>query len=336
MRAAVEILTGNDMNSIDRAREILDIEIEQLQVVRNSLGEGFARAVSLILECLGRGGKIVVTGVGKSYHIGQKISGTLSSTGSTSVSLHASQAAHGDLGILNRADVLLAISFSGESDELTAILPYAKREGIRVIAVTGAPGSSIARLCDEIIVIPVQREACPFNLAPTASTTATLAVGDALAIVLLEARGFGREDYARLHPGGAIGSALLLKVSDFMRKDQALAMVRTGAKVRDAILAMTTARAGCVGVVDADGRVSGIFTDGDLRRLLTGGTGDVSEVMLESVMTKAPITVRESDLAVTVLKVFEEHRIDDLLVVDGDGRLVGLVDIQDLPRCKIL
>lgn len=324
------------MNTIKRAREILDIEIEQIQVVRNALGGGFERAVALILECLGRGGKIVVTGVGKSYHIGQKISGTLSSTGSTSVSLHASQAAHGDLGILDRDDVLLAISFSGESDELTAILPYAKREGIRVIALTGAPDSSIARLSDEVIVVPVQREACPFNLAPTASTTATLAVGDALAIVLLEARGFGREDYARLHPGGAIGSALLLKVSDFMRKDRALASVGAGAKVKDAILAMTSARAGCVGVVDAEGRVAGIFTDGDLRRLITGGAGDISEVLLDTVMTRRPVTVRDCDLAATVLKIFEEHRIDDLLVVDGAGRLVGLVDIQDLPRCKIL
>lgn len=324
------------MNNIDRAKEILDIEIEQLRVVRNSLGAGFDRAVTLILERLGRGGKIVVTGVGKSFHISQKLSATLSSTGSTSVSLHPSQAAHGDLGILNREDVLLAISFSGESDELTAILPYVKREGIRVVALTGIPDSSIGRLSDEVIAIPVVREACPFNLAPTASTTATLAVGDALAIVLLEARGFGKEDYARLHPGGAIGSALLLKVSDIMRKDQRLAFVHVGAKIKDAILVMTSARTGCVGVLDADDRVAGIFTDGDLRRLITVGMNDISETSLDSVMTRKPVTVRDCDLAVTVLKVFEENRIDDLLVVDAAGHLVGLVDIQDLPRCKIL
>ena len=324
------------MKMIKRAREILSIEIKELQRVRAQLGQDFSRAVQIILDGLNRDGKIVVAGVGKSFHIGQKIAATLSSTGSPSVTLHPSQAMHGDIGILGGHDVLLALSHSGESAEILEILPVAKRLGATIVAMTGAAQSALARASDEVILIPVRREACPFNLAPTASTTAMLAMGDALAIVLLEARGFRKEDFAKLHPGGAIGRTLLLRVADIMRKDNRLARIGTQAKVKDAILAMTSARAGAVGIVDGDGKLAGIFTDGDLRRLITQRHGAIANLPIRAVMTRAPITIRADDLAVEVLKIYEERTIDDLLVVDGKRRLVGMVDIQDLPKFKIM
>jgi arabinose-5-phosphate isomerase len=324
------------MKMVKRAREILDIEIKELQRVRAQLGKDFSRAAQIILDGLKRDGKIVVAGVGKSFHIGQKIAATLSSTGSPSVTLHPSQAMHGDIGILGSNDVLLALSHSGESAEILEILPVVKRLGATIVAMTGAAESALARASDEVILIPVRREACPFNMAPTASTTAMLAVGDALAIVLLEARGFRKEDFAKLHPGGAIGRTLLLRVADIMRKDKRLARVGAHAKVKDAILAMTSARAGAVGIVDRTGKLVGIFTDGDLRRLITQRRGAIANLPIRAVMTRAPITVRTEDLAVEVLKIFEEHTVDDLLVVDGKRRLVGMVDIQDLPKFKIM
>jgi len=324
------------MKMVKRAREILEIEIKELQRVRAQLGQDFSRAVQVILDGLNRDGKIVIAGVGKSFHIGQKIAATLSSTGSPSVTLHPSQAMHGDIGILGGHDVLLALSHSGETAEILEILPVAKRLGATIVAMTGVAASALARASDAVILIPVRREACPFNMAPTASTTAMLAVGDALAIVLLEARGFRKEDFAKLHPGGAIGRTLLLRVADIMRKDKRLARIGTRAKVKDAILAMTSARAGAVGIVDKDGKLTGIFTDGDLRRLITQQRGAIANLPIRSVMTRSPITIRAEDLAVEVLKIYEEHTIDDLLVVDGKRRLVGMVDIQDLPKFKIM
>ena len=324
------------MKMVKRAREILDIEIKELQRVRTQLGQDFSRAVQIILDGLNRDGKIVVAGVGKSFHIGQKIAATLASTGSPSVTLHPSQAMHGDIGILGGRDVLLALSHSGETAEILEILPVVKRLGVTIVAMTGVAQSALARASDKVILIPVRREACPFNMAPTASTTAMLAVGDALAIVLLEARGFRKEDFAKLHPGGTIGRTLLLRVADIMRKDKRLARIGTQAKVKDAILAMTSARAGAVGIVERTGKLVGIFTDGDLRRLITQQRGAIANLPIRTVMTRAPITVRTEDLAVEVLKIFEEHTIDDLLVVDGKRRLVGMVDIQDLPKFKIM
>ncbi len=323
------------MKTIKRAREILDVEIEQLQKVRDELDRGFSRAVKLILDCLGHDGKIVVTGMGKNFHVGQKISATLASTGSASVAIHPSQALHGDIGVFSRNDVLLALSYSGESDDIIAILPAVKRQGGRIVAVTGVKDSALARLSDETILMAISREACPFNMAPTASTTATMAVGDALAIVLLEARGFKKEDFAKLHPGGTIGKTLLLKVCDIMRGADRLAMVGEAATVHEAVLAMTRARAGCVGVRDRTGRLIGIFTDGDLRRLISQD-GGIPQKPIKAVMTRNPVTVREDDLAVDVLKVYEKHNIDDLLVVNRARRVTGIVDIQDLPKFKIL
>ncbi|MDD5482985.1 MAG: KpsF/GutQ family sugar-phosphate isomerase [Kiritimatiellae bacterium] len=323
------------MKAIKRAREVLAVEILEINRVKRSLDKRFSRATRLILESLKQGGKIVVTGVGKSYYIGQKISATLSSTGSPSVVLHPSQAMHGDLGIIGKADVLLALSYSGESDELLAIIPAARRQGAKIIVMTGVEKSAAALAGDEIIHTPVAREACPFNLAPTASTTAALAVGDALAIVLLEARGFKKEDYAKLHPGGAIGRTLLLKVADIMRQGDRLASVPVNAKVKDAILAMTSARSGSVGVVNKMGRIAGIFTDGDLRRMISRKR-NIPEWPVRSVMTPHPVTIRENALAIDALKIYEERDIDDLLVIDSAQRLVGMVDIQDLPKFKIL
>jgi len=323
------------LNYLDRAREILDIEIAGLNKVRDGLNGEFNRAVDCILKVLAANGKIVVTGVGKNLLIGEKISATLASTGSTSVILNPTQAMHGDLGIVSRGDLVLAISYSGESDEIIKLIPMVKRLGVKIVAMTGVRESALAQLSDECISVTVDREACPFNMAPTTSTTATLAVGDALAIVLLEARGFDKEDYAKLHPGGTIGRSLLLRVADIMRRDDRVPTVSPTTCVKDAILAMTQARSGSAAVVDTERRLVAIFTDGDLRRHL-GTDSTILNAPVEKVMTRSPITVTADQLAVEVLVLFEKHKIDDLLVVDNDNRLVGAIDIQDLPRLKIM
>ncbi|MDZ4199701.1 MAG: KpsF/GutQ family sugar-phosphate isomerase [Kiritimatiellia bacterium] len=322
------------MSYTEYAKEVLDIEIEQLRKVRDSLDGDFDRAVDLILQQLALGGKIVLTGVGKNLPIAQKIAATLTSTGCPSVVLHPSEAMHGDLGLLLPNDIVLALSYSGASEELLPLLPAIKRCGVRLISFTSDPDSPLGRAGDAIIPIRVDREACPFNIAPTASTTAELAVGDALAMVLLRARGFRREDFAKLHPGGAIGRTLLLRVADLMRTGERMARVRESATVRDAVLEMTRARAGAVAVVDEFQVVQGIFTDGDLRRNLDDPR-PLADRPIAEVMTRNPIHVRDQALAVEVLRLFEEHNIDDLIVLDAEGRLAGLVDLQDLPKMKI-
>jgi arabinose-5-phosphate isomerase len=323
------------IDPIRRAREIIELEAAGLQKVAKGLNEGFAQAVEAILRSSTAGGKVVVTGIGKNLHIGEKISATLASTGTTSVMLNPAQAMHGDLGILRSGDILLALSYSGESDELINLIPLIRRFGVQVIALTGKPASTLARLCDIVISAAVDREACPFNMAPTTSTTATLAVGDALAMVLLETRGFQIEDYAKLHPGGAIGRTLLLRVADIMRKPDRVASVPAGAKIKDAILAMTQARTGSAAIIDKQGRLLGIFTDGDLRRQLPQHP-DLVDLPVDRFMTRSPITVKQDQLAVDVLRTFEQHNIDDLLVLDARRRLVGAIDIQDLPKLKIM
>jgi len=317
-----------------RAREVLDVEIEGLQNVRAAIGDSFSRAATLMLDCLDQKGKIVVSGVGKNLHIAEKLSATLASTGATSVVLHPTQAMHGDLGILSRGDVLLALSYSGASEELLKILPVVQRLGIPIVGMTAEPESELARCSTEVLSVAVEREACPFNMAPTTSTTATLALGDALAMVLLDARGFRKEDYALLHPAGAIGRTLLLHVSDIMRTGERLACVVETANVESALFAMTQARAGSVAVVDAGNKVLGIFTDGDLRRHVA--RADLLTLPIRDLMTVDPFSVNPDQLAVNVLKIYEDHAIDDLLVVDDDGCLVGAIDIQDLPKLKIL
>lgn len=323
------------MNFVKRAQEIIDLEMQGLKKVRSSLGHEFSQAVELILRALAGRKKIVVTGMGKNLHIAEKVSATLASTGSTSVVLNPAQAMHGDLGILNNGDILLALSYSGESDELVALLPSVGRLNVKIITITGNAKSSLGKCSDVVIPVTVDREACPFNMAPTVSTTVTLAVGDALAMVILEARGFKKEDYAKLHPGGAIGRALLLRVSDIMRTGKRIAIIRKGAKVKDGLVAMTRARAGSVSVLDSKSHLLGIFTDGDLRRHIPEQS-NLLEMPIEQVMTHNPINVTGDELAVDVLKIFEEHNIDDLPVVDSKKRLIGSVDIQDLPKLKIL
>ncbi len=324
-----------DVNYIEAAREVLQIEQDALGLIKDRLDGGFERGVELMLETLESGGKIVITGMGKSFHVGQKVAATLTSTGSPASVMHPSEAMHGDFGILQQHDILLVLSYSGASDELIALIPMVKRLDVRVITVTGVTDSPLAVVSDAVIPITVEREACPFNMAPTSSTTATMAMGDAIAMVLLKARGFDMDDYARLHPGGAIGRTLLLHVEDIMRKEDRVASVSEEAVVKDAVLAMTRARAGSVAVVDQDNRVKGIFTDGDFRRHFDD-LANLAEKSIQAVMTADPVTVRSDALAVDVLSIFETHQIDDLLVVDSEGRLSGLVDIQDLPKLKIL
>lgn len=323
------------MDYLRRAREVMDVEMAGLKKVRDNLGPEFGRAVDILIRGLAAGGKIIVTGVGKNLPIGQKIASTLTSTGATSLVMHPQEALHGDLGLLGKEDVVLALSYSGESDELVNLLPLLKRRELPIIAITGRRDSMLAGSSEVVLVAAVEREACPFNLAPTASTTATLALGDALAMVLLEARGFRKEDFATLHPAGAIGRALLLRAADIMRKGERVARVKQGATMQEAILAMTSARSGSVAVLDEQDRVLGIVTDGDLRRHLAEGT-DIRQLAVEKVMTVKPVMVRDSHLAAEVLAIYEKHNIDDLLVTDGEGRLLGMIDIQDLPKMKIL
>ncbi len=317
------------------AAQAIDIEIEALRLTRDAIGASFADAVDLMLKAVSRHGKIVVTGVGKNLPIAEKISATLASTGAASVVLNPVQAMHGDLGMLDRNDILLALSFSGASEELLVLMPAVRRLGVPVIGITGCRDSPLAGCCNLVLDVAIAREACPFNMAPTASTTATLALGDALAMVLLDARGFRRDDYARLHPAGAIGRTLLTRVADIMRTGARVASVPLEASVQDALVAMTSARVGAACVVDPLGKLAGIFTDGDLRRHLTSNPQALA-MPLSQAMTSKPIRVRAEQLAVDVLRLFERHKIDDLPVVDDEDILVGYIDIQDLPRLKII
>ncbi len=323
------------MDYLERAREVFDIEIAGIRKVMQSLDGGFTAAVDAMLSAIAGGGKVVVAGVGKNWHIGNKMAATFTSTGTPAVALHPIEAMHGDFGILGDRDILLALSYSGASDELIALLQPVKRKGVPIIALTGALDSPLAQHADIIVSVKVDQEACPFNMAPTASTTATLALGDALAMVLLDARGFRIEDYAKLHPGGAIGRTLLLRVEDVMRTGERSAIVASGSTVRDALIAMTRARAGCVAIVEDDSTLAGIMTDGDLRRHLIA-TPNLVDRPVEEVMTRNPITLTRDQLALEILNIYEKHNIDDLIVVDAQNRVIGAVDIQDMPKLKIL
>jgi len=323
------------LDYLKRAREVLDIEIAGLETLKNEMGEGFIRAVDAIRATVGNGGKVVITGVGKNLHIGNKIAATLTSTGTPAVVMHPIEAMHGDFGILGDRDILLAMSYSGASDELIALLQPVKRKGVQIIAMTGETDSPLAQHSDIIVSIRVDQEACPFNMAPTTSTTATLALGDALAMVLLQAHGFEIEDYAKLHPGGAIGRTLLLRVGDVMRTGERCAQVEVGKPVREALIAMTGAQSGCVAIVEDGDQLVGIVTDGDLRRHLIE-TPNLVDQPIESIMTANPITLSKDQLALEILNIYEKHNIDDLIVVDENNCVIGAVDIQDLPKLKIL
>src|SRR5881396_3790887 len=311
------------MSHLNRAREVFDIELAGLKAVRAQLDEAFDRAVELMVHALRQRAKIVVVGVGKSGNIGHKIAATLTSTGSTSVLLHSVDALHGDLGVVSDGDVILALSYSGETEELLKLLPALKRFSVKIIALTGAPKSTLTQHSDVALNVRVPREACPFNLAPTASTTAMLALGDALAMAVLQARGFQKTDFARYHPSGAIGRALLLRVGDIMRSGPRNAVAPETVSVKQALLVMTQARSGSVSVVNSRGKLAGVFTDGDLRRRIAAEDNVLAQP-LAKVMTRNPVAVREDALAVEALKIFNERNIDDLIVVNARKEPVGL------------
>ena len=310
-------------------------EIEALGSVAAGLDDAFARAVQCLVEALGRRNKVVVAGVGKSGNIGRKIAATLSSTGAPAVVLDPVDALHGDLGVVHEGDVVLVLSYSGESDELVHLMPALKRFGVSIVGLTGSSGSTLGRYADVVLNCRVPREACSFNLAPTSSTTAMLVMGDALALTVAEARGLRLEEFAKRHPAGAIGRALIVKVGDIMRRGDRNPVAPLSLSVRDALLVMTRAKSGSVAVVDHDGLLVGVFTDGDLRRRMAEDASVLGRPLGE-VMTPNPIRILADALAAEALRVFHERAIDDLIVVDPDGRPVGLVDLQDLPRLKLM
>ena len=323
------------MRPLAQARRVFDIEIAGLRAVRSRLDSAFDRAVELLVETLGRRGKVVIVGIGKSGNIGRKIAATLTSTGSTSVVLDSVDALHGDLGIVNDGDVVLALSYSGETEELVGLLPAIKRFSVKLVALTADSKSTLGRLSDVVLNVKVGKEACPFNLAPTASTTAMLVMGDALAMAVLAARGFKQSDFAKYHPSGSIGRALLLRVRDIMRTGERNAVAQENMSVKEALLVMTKAKSGSVCVVNARGKLVGVFTDGDLRRQMAGDDGILGR-LLKDVMSRNPIRINEDALAAEALKIFNERNIDDILVVDSKSRPVGLVDSQDLPKLKLM
>jgi len=308
-----------------RGREVIRIEAESVKGLIPRLGKDFERAVGFMVACQGR---VIVTGMGKAGHIGQKISATMASIGTPSYWVHPAEAIHGDMGRITRQDLVIALSNSGETEELTRLLPILKRVGTRIIAVTARVDSTLAKHSDAVLDVHVRREACAMNLAPTSSTAAMLAMGDALAVVVSEEKGFKPKDFALLHPGGALGRRLLLRVRDIMRTGRSHPVVSETTKIRSVLLAITKARAGSASVVDRHGRLTGIFTDGDLRRHLDS-EGLINKEVRHA-MTRRPKTIREDRLAEEALQLLREYRIDELVVINRKGAPAGLLDVQDL------
>lgn len=320
------------INAVARAREVIDIEAAAVKALKKRIGPSFVRAADLMLKARGR---VVVSGMGKTGIIAQKFSATLASTGTPSLFLHLAEASHGDLGKVTQDDVVIVLSNSGSTAEVKQLLPFLKKIGSKIIALTGNTASALARYSDVVLDVSVKREACPLNLAPTASTTATLAMADALAICLLELKGFKERDFALFHPGGALGRRLLLTVADIMRTGRMNPQVASDKTVSYVLLKITQARAGAALVVDHSGRLLGIFTDGDLRRHLESDP-DLPHRRIADVMTRDPLVVRRDTLAAEALHLMEERKIDELPVVDNRGRAVGLLDVQDLLRAGIV
>ena len=318
--------TNNELLAL--AAGVLEIESRAIADLKQRLGHEFVAACDL---CLGTPGRVVVTGMGKSGHISNKIAATLASTGTPAFFMHPAEASHGDLGMITDQDLLLAISYSGETDEVVTILPVVKRIGARLLSITGNPRSTMATAADVHLDVSVAVEACPLNLAPTASTTATLAMGDALAVALLKKRGFTAEDFARSHPSGSLGKRLLLRVADVMHTGNRVPAVNTSVTLRDALLEMTDKGLGMTAIVDDQHRILGIFTDGDLRRTLDEGA-DIRKTLISDVMHENCKTVPEDMLAAEALHILEENKITGLLVADADGKLVGALNIHDLFR----
>jgi arabinose-5-phosphate isomerase len=328
-------MTDNEM--IVRAKEVFDVEIEGLEKTRDSIGESFTKAVKMFRDCTSDGGILVVSGVGKSLHIAEKMSAIFSSTGVRSIVLNPIQAMHGDLGMVSSKDVLLALSFSGESDEVLKLIPAIRRHGLKVVSMTGTKDSSLAKMSDLHLEVPCGAEACPFGMAPTNSTTSMMAFGDALAMVLIDEQKFDVSKYSMNHPAGAIGRALVMKARDIMRSGDRLAVVKRSASVLETIMAITQAKCGSALVVSNDGMLEGIFTDGDFRRMVSSSSSEeLLKTPVEKVMTAKPLFVHADAYAVELLKIFEKYHIDDLPVCSTDGKAVGLVDIQDLPKMKVL
>ncbi|MBC7803482.1 MAG: KpsF/GutQ family sugar-phosphate isomerase [Candidatus Parcubacteria bacterium] len=319
-------------SALELARRVLAIEADAVRALIARLDERFLAAVTLILACKGR---VIVSGMGKSGHIARKIASTLSSTGTPAYFVHPAEASHGDLGMVQRDDVFIGISYSGESDELLQILPLVKRQGAKLIAIAGNAGSSLAREANVFLDAAVDQEACPLNLAPTASTTAALALGDALAVALLDARGFSADDFARSHPGGSLGRRLLTHVSDVMRAGPDVPRVTDKATLKEALLEMSRGRIGMTAVLDSQGRVSGIFTDGDLRRALERIT-DIGTARVADLMSSGPQSIRPDALAVEAVEIMERQKVNQLLVVDARDELVGALNMHDLFRAKVI
>jgi arabinose-5-phosphate isomerase len=315
------------------AREVIDTEARAIAGLAERIDGGFLRACELMLACTGR---VVVSGMGKSGHVARKIAATLASTGTPSFFVHPGEASHGDLGMITPHDVVLALSNSGETDELLTIVPLIKRQGVPLIALSGNPNSTLAKLADVHLDVSVPAEACPLGLAPTASTTAALVMGDVLAIALLEARGFTAEDFARSHPAGSLGRRLLLHTSDIMHTGALIPRVQEAASVSEALVEMTRKGLGMTAVVDAEGRVLGVFTDGDLRRTLDDAQIDFRTTPVTRVMTKRPKTIGPNQLAVEGARLMEDHKIHALLVVDDQQKLVGAFNIHDLLRARVV
>ncbi|QOW22755.1 MULTISPECIES: KpsF/GutQ family sugar-phosphate isomerase [Lysobacteraceae] len=315
-------------------RRVFDIEAKALTAVATRLDGEFSAACRLMLAAQGR---VVCTGMGKSGHVARKIAATLASTGTPAFYVHPGEAGHGDLGMITDADVVLALSYSGESDEVAMLLPGLKRQGNKLISMTGRAGSTLARAADVHLDVSVPTEACPLHLAPTSSTTASLAMGDALAVALLEARGFTADDFARSHPAGALGRRLLLHIADIMHVGADVPRVGAQASVSEALVEMTHKRLGMTAIVDlADDRLLGLYTDGDLRRSLDDDEVDLRTTRIDEVMTRNPRTIDQGALAVEAAQLMETHKISGLLVVDADGRLVGALNIHDLLRARVV
>ncbi len=317
------------------ARTVIDLEVAELQRLRERLDGNFVQSVELLKATVEAGQKIIVCGVGKSGNIAQKIAATFNSTGAAAVVLNSQDALHGDLGLVTEGDAVLLLSYSGETDEIINLLPHLQRLGAKLIAVTGGGESTLARHADLMLDVNVQREACPLNLAPTSSSTAMLVLGDALAMVLLEARGFAAEDFARLHPGGSLGRSLLTRVSDVMRSGDRLARVPENAVILEALHAMTAAKSGAAVVLTAGGQLAGIFTQGDFVRAYQKEL-NVAALPVARFMTPRPITIHEDQLAAHLLQLLERYNVDEVVVVNSAQQPVGVVDTQDLSRVKIL
>jgi arabinose-5-phosphate isomerase len=323
-------------SALSRARRCIRIECDALEETSRGLGAEFVGTARAVESAIAAGGKLIFSGVGKSAHVAGKIAATFNSTGVSSCFLDPTQALHGDLGLCYEGDLAILLSNSGQSDEILRLVPMLKRFGLKIVAFTGNPRSDLARRADYRLLYRVKREACPLKLAPTASTTAALALGDALAMVLLEARGLTRDDFAKYHPAGNLGRVLLLRTRDIMRSGDRLPVAKDTVNVQEAILAMTKAKSGSIALVKAgSGKLTGILTDGDFRRSALSGPGFLGQPV-SAFMTRSPKVIRDDALAVDALRLFELHKIDDLIVVDESGRPVGLIDGQDLPKFKIV